>query len=341
MPPKKDDSLKKLKQDLKEDKIGNLYLFHGEEDYLRRYYLDLINKRLLTPGLEVFQLHCLSGKEATIKAIREAVDCLPMGGGRPLVLVTDCDLFKLPKDGREELCALLEDLSEDVCLIFIYDVLEYKPDGRTKLAKLLQRKGKIIAFPSQSQGDLADWVIRRFRALDRDINGELARYLIFLCGDLMAGLSEEIAKIAAYTEHRQITRGDIDAVAIPQLDARVFQMTDAVLDRDFDRAAQVLGELLSQQEAPIMILSVLGKQLRQLYTARLGLQAGKGKEHLAQLWYIHSYPAEKLVRAAPRFSLPWCRRAVCRAAETDLAMKSSGGDAEDLLTSFLLELAHG
>ncbi len=341
MPPKKDDSLKRLKQDLKENRIGNLYLFHGEEDYLRRYYLEQIKKRLLMPGLEVFQLHCLSGKEATPRAIREAVDSLPMGGGRPLVLVTDCDLFKLPENEREELCALLEDLSEDVCLIFVYDVLEYKPDGRTKLAKLLQGKGKIIAFPSQSQGDLADWVIRRFRALDRDIDGELARYLIFLCGDLMSGLSEEVAKIAAYTDHRQVTRADIDAVAVPQLDARVFQMTDAVLDKNFDRAAQVLGELLDQQEAPIMILSVLGKQLRQLYTARLGLQAGKGKEYLIQLWNIKPYPAEKLVRAAPRFSLPWCRRAVCRAAETDLAMKSGGGDARELLTGFLLELAHG
>ncbi|MCD8375337.1 MAG: DNA polymerase III subunit delta [Oscillospiraceae bacterium] len=341
MPPKKDDSLKKLKQDLKENQIGSLYLFHGEEDYLRRHYLKEIKKRLLTPGLEVFQLHTLSGKEATPRAIREAADSLPMGGGRPVVVVTDCDLFRLPAEEREELCALLEELPEDVCLIFIYDLLEYKPDARTRLAKLLQAKGRVVAFPRQGQGDLADWVIRRFRALDRDIDGELARYLIFLCGDLMSGLVEEVAKIAAYTGQRRITRADIDAVAVPQLDARVFQMTDAILDKDFDRAAQALGELLGQQEAPVMILSVLGKQLRQLYTARLGLEAGKGKEHLARLWSIYPYPAEKLVRAAPRFSLPWCRRAVCRAAETDLAMKSGGGDAEELLTGFLLELAHG
>ena len=54
-----------------------------------------------------------------------------------------------------------------------------------------------------------------------------------------------------------------------------------------------------------------------------------------------SYPAEKLISAASRFDLNWCRKAVSRAAETDLAMKSSGADAEELLTNFLLELAHG
>lgn len=42
-----------------------------------------------------------------------------------------------------------------------------------------------------------DWIRRRFRALDHDIDSELARYLIFLCGDLMTGLISEIGKIGA------------------------------------------------------------------------------------------------------------------------------------------------
>ena len=94
----------------------------------------------------------------------------------------------------------------------------------------------------------------------------------------MTGLASEIAKIGAYAKGRRITREDIDAVAIPRLDARVFQMTDAVTARDFDRAARVLGELLDQQESPIMILSVLGRHLRQLYTARLALERGHSSQ---------------------------------------------------------------
>ena len=91
-----------------------------------------------------------------------------------------------------------------------------------------------------------------------------------------------------------------------------------------------------------MILSVLGKQLRQLYSARLALEAHKSSQHLVELWKMKtSYPAEKLISAASRFDLNWCRKAVSRAAETDLAMKSSGADAEELLTNFLLELANG
>ena len=44
--------------------------------------------------------------------------------------------------------------------------------------------------------------------------------------------------------------------------------------------------------------------------------------------------------AARRYSLPWCRNAVKRCAETDLAMKSYGGDERDLLVSLILELAN-
>lgn len=335
-------ALKQLKQALKENTLGSLYVLHGEETYLRDFYLGEIKKRILTPGLEEFNLHTITGKEAGPRPIADAVDCLPMMSQRTMVLVTDYDLFKAPEAHRAELLDLLSDLPEYVCLVFVYDLIEYKPDARTKLAQAIKARGLAVPFPHQNQGDLVDWICRRFRALDREIDSELAKYLIFLCGDLMNTLAGEIAKIGAYARHARVTRADIDAVAIPQLDARVFQMTDAVLRREFDHAAQILGELYSQQEHPIMILSVLGKQLRQLYSARLALEARKGSQYLVDLWKMKTtYPAEKLMSAAGRFDLPRCRRAVVRAAQTDLAMKSTGADPKDLLTNFLMELANG
>lgn len=345
MPPKKEENtaLKQLKQELKNSSLGSLYVLHGEEAYLRDYYLDKIKEQILTPGLEEFNLHLIQGKDATPLAISEAVDCLPMMSGRTMILVADYDLFGAAEDQREALTAILSDLPEYACVVFVYDLLEYKADARTKLAKTIKDKGLVVPFPHQSQGDLVDWIHRRFRALDRDIDSEQAKYLIFLCGDLMNTLAGEISKIAAYSKHSRITRQDIDAVAVPQLDAIVFQMTDAILHRNFDRACRVLGDLYSQQESPYRILAALSKQLRQLYTARLALENHKDTQYLIQLWGMkHSYPAENLMRAAPRFDLPWCRRAVSRAAEVEFDMKTtSGADADELLTALLLELAHG
>lgn len=332
----------KLRQDVRSGDLGRLYLFHGEEAYLRDYYLGQMKKKLIPAGLEAFNLHTFQARECDPKRLEQAVDGLPMMSPRTLLVVYDYDLFKAPAGDREALASLFADLPDYVCLVFIYDLITYKPDARTKLAAALKANGSAVRFTRQEQGDLVDWIHRRFRAMDHDIDSELAKYLIFLCGDLMTGLISEIGKIGTYARHRAVTREDIDAVATPQLDAVVFQLTDAITSGNFDKAAPVMADLLHMGEAPIKILSVLGRQLRQLYSARLALEGRKGAGYLVELWGLRSsYPAQKLMDAARRFDLSWCRLAVEEAAKTDLAMKSAfGSDGEKLLIDLLLKLAN-
>lgn len=341
MPPKgKGDksAYQKLKKEISSGTIGNLYIFHGEETYLRDFYLGEMKKKLLPAGMEEFNLHTLSGKAFEGKKLAQFVDCLPVMSERTLIFVSDYDIFK---GERETLIKILSDLPPYVCLIFIYDLIEYKSDARTKLAALIKEKGSVVPFHRQEQGDLVDWIFRRFRALEHEIGTEDAKYLIFLCGDLMNTLISEIEKIGAYAKHYRVTRQDIDAVATPQLDAVVFQMTDAIAAGNFDRAASVLGDLLHMQEPPIKLLAVLGRQLRQIYSARLAIEEKQTAGYLMNLWGMRSsYPAEKLMQSARRFSLPWCRQAVILCGQTDLAMKSTGASGEELLISLLMELAN-
>ena len=340
MPPKGNTSnaaYQKLKKDIREDRIGRLYVFHGEEAYLRDFYLGEMKKKLLPAGMEAFNLHTLSGREFDAKSLEQMVDCLPMMGQRTMVVVNDYDLYK---GDKEALVNLLGALPEYVCLIFVYDLIAYKADARTKLAGLLKEKGSVVAFNRQGQGDLVSWISRRFRAMDHEISSEDAKYLIFQCGELMNTLISEIGKIGAYAKEFRVTRRDIDAVATPQLDAVVFQMTDAIAAGNFDRAASVLGELLHMQEPPIKLLAVLGRQTRQLYSARLAIEHRQGTDYLMEQWGMRSsYPAERLMQSARRFSLSWCRRAVVRCGEADLAMKSTGDPGEEVLIDLLMELA--
>jgi DNA polymerase-3 subunit delta len=316
MPPKpKTDgaAYTKLKKDIAGNTIGRLYIFCGEEAYLRDHYLGQMKSKLLPAGMEDFNLHSFSAKETDPRALAEAVDCLPMMSERTLIMVNDYDLYKASADARDALAKLFAELPDYCCLVFVYDVIEYKPDARTKLAAAIKEHGSVVKFERQEQGDLVDWIRRRFRALDHDIDTQDAQYLIFLCGDLMNALISEIGKVGTFAKGYRVTREDIDAVAIPQLDAVVFQMTDAIARGDFDKSAAVLAELLQMQETPIMLLSVMGKQFRQLYSARLAMEHKKGTGWVADLWGMRSaYPAEKLMDAARRFSLPWCRNAMRR-----------------------------
>ena len=342
MPPKsKPDTsgFEKLKKDLSAGRPDRLYIFHGEETYLRDHYLGRLREAVLTGGLGEFNRHDLSARDMSPHALEEAVDCLPMMAERTLVEVTDFDLFKAGEKDREGYIRILSNLPDYCCLVFLYDILEYKPDARTKLAQTVKAHSTVVNFARQSPRELVDWVRRHFKAQGKEIDSRLCEELIFLCGDLMHSLQQEIGKIAAYAKGDKITRADIEAVATPQLSAVVFRIADAIGEKNFDRAAATLGELYQMQKSPYEIMGAFGKQMRQLYSARLALAGGKGAAWVAQLWGMR-YPADRLLVSARRFSLQWCRRAVVRCAQTDLAMKSTGQDAKELMTTLLLELAN-
>jgi len=337
-------ALQKLKADLAAGTIGSAYIFYGEESYLREYYLGKLRETLVPPGSETFNCHALEGKDLTAEALTETAEAMPMMAERTLIVVTDWDIFKLAEGQRERLIALLEDLPPYCCVVFVYDTLEYKPNGQMKkLNKALEAHVEAVEFQAASSSDLLPWISRRFKALGKDIDRQTAEYLTFLCGGLMTGLLPEIEKIAAYAKGEKVTQADVDAVADPVLSAEVFKLSDAVLQGNYDQAASILGDLLKMQTEPIMILGALGSQLRRIWTARLALDEGKDRYWLMDLWGMKKdYPAKLLLTAARRTTAEWCAQAVRLCQELDRRMKSERGvDSAGELKLLLVRLAAG
>ena len=347
MPPKKkkadNSAMQELKRDLKAGTPKPVYLFYGEEAFLRDYYLGKLKELILPAGLEDFNLHTAKGKECSIDWIEQAADCLPMMSERTLVVVTDFDLFSQGEKGRDRLMKILSALPDYCTLVFVYDLLACKMDGRSKLLALIKKLGAAVDFQRQDEEQLTGWICRQFKKAGKSIDTRDAGYLVFLCGDLMHSLSSEIGKIASYADHPRVTREDIDAVAAPVLEAQVFEMTGAVSKGDFDRASEVLGALLKLQEEPFMLLALIGKELRKLHTARIALDTGRDKFWLMERWNMRSdYPARLLLDNAKKVSREWCANGVKRCYEVDLRIKSvSGVDGADELKLLLMELASG
>ena len=321
---------------------ANVYIFFGEETYLMQQAVEQLRALLVPAGFEEFNYHRLTGKGLTVQELTEAVEAMPMMSQSTSVTVTDMDVFKLDEAQRTALVSLLEDFPEYCTLVFLYRQLPYKKDGKLKkLTAAVAAHTTEIEFAPQGRQKLQKWVRRRFAAFDKELDDNAIDHLLFTCGSLMDGLVPEINKIAAYAKGKRVTVADIDAVADPVLDARIFDMTNAVTARDYDRAAAVLAELLRMQTEPIAILAVLGRELRQLYTARLALDGKKDAVWVKELWRMTSaYPATKLMEAARSVSRPWCRDAVRRCQTLDRRMKSERNlDTEGALKLFLMELA--
>ena len=338
-----DASLSKLKEALSSGSLGTVYIFYGEEGYLREFYLSELKKNLVA-GFESFNFHKLEGKGLTIQTLTDTVEAIPMMAPRTMVQVVDWDLYKLGEEQRNGLITLLEDFPPYCCLVFVYDQIEYKPNKTyKKLYAALEKYAQEVHFEEQSQKEIMKWVSRRFKAAGHTIDVPTAEHLLFTCGTLMNDLIPEIGKISAYAKHEQITRADIDAVAAPVLEAQVFDMTNAVAKGNFDRAAEVLGTLLKLQEEPIKLLSIIGGELRLLHAARIALDTGRDKFWLMEQWNIRSsYRAGLLLDNARRVSRQWCAHAVQRCYEVDLRIKSVNGvNGADELKLLLMELAQG
>ena len=345
MAAKKDAAFdhKALRAALKEGTVGNLYVFTGEEAYLREYYLGEMKKELVT-NFEEFNYHRCEGKGLSVRTLAEMTETVPMMAERTLVVVTDFDPFQLNESEREQFMELVSDFPEYCTLILHCDLAEYNPNKTMKkLCKVMEEQFTVVEFHTQDKNELLTWVRRRCKALGKEIGNQAAEHLLFTCGSLMTGLVPEISKICAYTKGDEVTVKDIDAVASPVIEATVFRLTDAISAGKFDVAAEELAKLFQQQEEPIVVLSHIGREVRRLYTARMAIDSGKDRAWLMELWNMRSdYPARLLMDAAKRVSTDWCRDSVQLVQKTDRRLKSERGiDGEEELKLLLVRLAQG
>ena len=162
-----------------------------------------------------------------------------------------------------------------------------------------------------------------------------------MTGGLMSRILPEIEKLSAYVKGGEVTQADVRAVAIRFPEAKVFEMGECIARREYPKAAAVLQELLDMRTEPIMILAMLGRTMRQLYTARLLLDRGQGtRELMAELDIRFEFIARRLMTGARGFDALTLRAALRRMAEADLELKSGrSAQGPELLTELLLSFA--
>lgn len=335
-----DSAFQALKDALKSGELGRCYLFYGEEDYLRTAYLERLRGKLLSGPAEEFNYHRFSPETLDWNAVADAVEAMPMMAERTVVELDDVDLYKEPEANREKLVSILGDIPDYCCLIFVYDAVPYAPDKRLKkLYAAMEQNVCAVCFARQSASELRAWIRRHAMADGKDIDAAACDYLSFLTGGSMTAMNSELMKLTAYASGKAITKQDIDAVVEPTLDAVTFDISNALVDGDFERALRKLRDLFKMQEEPVLILGAIAGQMRRLRCAKVLMENGKGSDELMKLCSIGDYPARLTMTAARKLSAPFCDRAVLECLETDRAMKSSGGDPQRLLELLLVRLS--
>ena len=335
-----DRPFRELKAAIRGRNPGRFYIFHGEETFLLRYYLDQLHDKCVDALTEAFNYHRFHNENFSVQAFADAVENLPMMAERTLVQVDDIDLFKLGESDRTRLVEVFSDIPDYCTVVLTYETLEWKPDKRQKkLWEAVEGHACVVEFYRQDPRELIPWITRHFAAQGKRISPELCNYLIGLTGGTMTALSGEIRKIVAYSGAETICKADIDAVTEPVLDAVVFQMTDLMGDGQFGRALEKLRQLFRMQQEPLAILGAVGTHFRRLSAAKILQNNGRGAEELMKLYSMWDSAARDTIRASRRFSDAFLDKAVTLVMETDRMIKTSVDDPERLLEILILTLA--
>ena len=339
---KRNTALERLKADLAAKTPAILYVFYGEESYLREHYIGQLSRIAGESQLSDFNQITLDGDQLDAERLLAAIDGIPWGAERKLVLVRDYPLFKPTGTLKDRLGEVLSTLPEYICLVFSFDALEFKPDKRSSIWKTVDKYGLVVEFPRAQTSELVSWLKRRFQALGKRIDTKTCEYMLFYCGPLMTNLITETDKIASGTQGEEITRREIDQLASRVLEADVFELTDHILKGNYARGLEKLRELFELKNEPVAVLGAVTRQFQRLYGAKLAMNARQGEREVMQLLGFHSpYPAKLLMDGAKGMKLPRLRSMQEMCLQADLEMKSNLPDPQRTAELLLLRLSNG
>lgn len=334
---------KNLWKNIKSGNLLPVYLIKGNENYLKQKYANLIADSVVPVGLEAFNFHRLKGEDTTVEEISTCVEALPAMCERTCVFVHDFDFDGANEKEREQLCELLSDLPETCVLIFWQDTKGFST--KTKVAKeifaLIDKAGAVCDIDKRSQGELQRFIIKECESRERQIDFDVAMYLLAAVGDDMANLINEIEKICAYTTS-VITEKDVDAVAVKCVEATAFQMVDQLLANDFDKAFASMASLFEQRTEAHLILGAITSTYVDIYRVKVAMESGHTTRELKELFpvaYKSDFKLKKASNVAKRFSLAGARESLEVLSRADFKLKSSFEDNRVIMERLLIELA--
>lgn len=307
--------MKSLNEDLKTGQFKQIYLLYGEEGYLKRQYRDRFIKAMLPEGDTMNYAH-YEGKNINVREVIDLAETLPFFAQRRLIVFEDTGFFK---SAGAELADYIKDMPETTYFIFV----ENEVDKRSKLYKAVKAKGHIVEFTTQDEGTLKRWIQGIVRREKKQISDSVILYFLNKVGTDMENIQRELEKVFCYALDRQeITREDIDAVCVTQITNHIFDMVNAVADKNQRRALDLYYDLLALKEPPMRILFLMIRQYRILFQVKGLLKQGYGKKEIASKAGLHPFAAGKYMDQAKKFRMSELRAVMEDGADIEQRVKT-------------------
>jgi DNA polymerase-3 subunit delta len=339
--------MRALKSALEQRTFDRVYLFHGDDDYLKEEKIRALIDRATDPGTRDFNLEVRRASESDAGSLGLALDSLPMMADRRVVILRDVTALK--KDARAALNKYLAQPAADTLLVLVAGA-GTKPDAA------LIDAATAIDFKPLNDSDLAKWVVHHASMIGVPISARAAALLCGATGNDLALLAGEIDKLRSYTNGEEIDEAAIEAIVGVRHGETLGDLLDLVAGRNSGDAIALLERVLAQPKTTgvsvVMALTTQTLAIGWLLAARdRGLAQHQFERELFGLLKenpssVAGRPWGEAVKAWVHALRHWDADAIDRAIAlllaADIALKDTRISSEEqLLTSLLLAMTAG
>lgn len=325
--------------------LSPVYLFYGAEPFLINQAVDALYRYLVPEGIGDFNYEKLDGSLVSPAQVVDSAGILPVFAEKRLVVVNHVPWFSAVK-GEEAsqdhnidyLLSYLNNPSPTTCLVL---VAGEKIDSRRKIVKAAQKTGQLIEFAPLKGGDLSKWIGERFRGYGKKVERSVIEYLSVAVGSNLSLLVGEIDKVTSFVgTSANVSLADVSKTVSKSSILSVFQVVDAVGNREASNAVSLIREIIKTGESEIKIMSLLARQLRIMLRAKIMTGNGIRESEIANELNIHPFVVRKGLEEARNFSPEELVRGLEILLDADVALKTGKGEPLALLETAVLKMCH-
>ncbi len=303
-----------FKSGLENGEAFSVYLFEGEDAFFRERGLTLLkNKFVSNPELNFVAFN----GDCSIGELVASLEGYPFMSEKRLTVVKEF----YPK--QEQIKGLFKDYVSNPLSTGILAILNEK-----ECASLKKLDGiTVVECKKADLSIISRWIKAECTKNNVSIDGETARLIGEYCLSDMTRVEGETNKLIAYAgENGRITLQDVEGMVARDTEHKIYEMTDFIGKKKFDKALSILKDMLSKGETHQRIITSLYNYFRRLLHASI---SQKSTAELAEIFGIKEFATKKIQEQAKAFKIRGLKSAVDYLTDVDYKIKCGLMNADE------------
>ncbi len=302
--------LEDLKNSVNNGSCYPVYVFCGEDAYIKSEGIKFLkNKFIAEPSLN---FSVIDNDNFSLSDVIVELKSFPFMSERRAVLISEF----YPE--KTDLKAFNEYLNDPIATSFLI-INNERPFEAFNNDNILT-----VDANNKDSFKITRFIIEECKKNNVYIDNESASLLLEYClSDLML-INNEINKLVSYVgENGKIDKSVVELMVSKDTEFKIYEMTDYISKKKFDKAIFVVNELLGKGESPQRLLQSIYNYFRRLLHSTI---SSKSDQETAKLLDVKEYALTKMKEQAKRFKVTSIKKAVDKLCDADYMIKSGRTD---------------